>query len=262
MAEQMIFKRYEIKYMINKEQQEIIKKAMAERMIPDIHGRNVTCSLYFDTPDFLLVRRSMEHPLYKEKLRLRSYGVTGDDTQVFVELKKKYDSVVYKRRIGMTQEEADRYLLHGEQVMDSQISREIDYCMQNYKGLAPACMLSYQREAFYDKDDHEFRMTFDDTVLWREDHLSLRDGIFGEPIIGEDQRLLEVKVANAIPMWLVKVLSENHIYKTSFSKYGTAYQKLYQRRRKIVPVAAARRKRAGAEGMERQSFRPQLRPAL
>lgn len=224
MAEQTIFKRYELKYLITKEQQQKIKKAMEGHMIPDIHGRNVTCSLYYDTPDKTLIRRSIEGPIYKEKLRLRSYGVTNDDSQVFVEIKKKYEGIVYKRRVGMTQKEADAYLLKNERVKESQIINEIDYCRKLYRGLAPACMLSYQREAFYAKDDHEFRMTFDDTILYRTDHLSLRDGIFGTPIIGEDEVLLEVKTGHSIPMWLMKVLSENKIYKTSFSKYGTAYK--------------------------------------
>lgn len=236
MGEQMIFKRYEIKYMLTKEQQAVIKVAMQEHMIADVHGRNTTCSLYFDTPDFLLARRSIEHPLYKEKLRLRSYGVAEPDTTVFVELKKKYDSVVYKRRIGMTEADAERFLLQREQVQDSQISREIEYCMKNYPGLAPAVMLSYQREAFYDKNDHEFRMTFDDSILWRDHHLSLRDGIFGEPVLPEDKVLLEIKTGGAIPMWLVKVLSDNHIYKTSFSKYGTAYRTIYERRHSHSPI--------------------------
>lgn len=230
MNEQMIFMRHEIKYLLTKEQRAAVRSAMEDHMIPDIHGRNTTCSLYFDTPDYRLIRRSLEHPLYKEKLRLRSYGVAEEDTIVFVELKKKYDSVVYKRRIGMTEADAERFLLGHEPVMDTQISREIQYCIRNYPRLAPACMLSYQREAFYDRDDHEFRMTFDDTVLWRDHHLSLRDGIFGEPILEDGYALLEVKTAEAIPLWLVKVLSENHIYKTSFSKYGTAYQIINKRR--------------------------------
>lgn len=228
MGDQMIFKRCEIKYMLNRKQQEIIKGAMEDHMIADIHGRNTICSLYFDTPDFLLVRRSIDHPIYKEKLRLRSYGVADKNSTVFLELKKKYDSVVYKRRVGMTEKEAENYLISGDFVKDSQILREIDYCLSHYCHLAPAVMLSYQREAFYDKDDPDFRMTFDDQILWRDNHLSLCDGIFGAPILDEDHVLLEVKTAQAIPMWLVKVLSENHIYKTSFSKYGTAYRTILQ----------------------------------
>lgn len=229
MAEQTVFKRYELKYLITKEQQARIKEAMEGHMIPDIHGRNVTCSLYYDTPDKVLIRRSLEGPIYKEKLRLRSYGVTTDDSLVFVEIKKKYEGIVYKRRVAMTQKEADAYLLENQKVLDTQIVREIDYCRKMYKNLEPACMLSYQREAFYAKDDYEFRMTFDDTILYRTDYLSLRDGIFGTPIIGEDEVLLEVKTRNSIPMWLIKVLSENKVYKTSFSKYGTAYNMMKKR---------------------------------
>ena len=148
MGNQMIFKRYEIKYMLNSEQLSLLKQEMEKYMIADEHGKSTICSLYFDTPQYLLIRRSMDHPMYKEKLRLRSYGVAGKDTEVFVELKKKYDSVVYKRRVAMTEEAACQYLLEHKQILDTQITREIDYCMKIYRGLAPAMMLSYEREAY------------------------------------------------------------------------------------------------------------------
>ena len=215
--------------MLTRAQLAKLKEEMAKYMIADVHGKNTTCSLYFDTPDWLLIRRSMEKPMYKEKLRLRSYGVANPDTKVFIELKKKYDGVVYKRRVEMTEAQSNQYLLNHEQVLDTQITREIDYCMQHYEGLAPACLLTYSREAFYAKDDHEFRMTFDDNILWRDYDLDLRSGIYGEAILKPDQVLLEVKVADHIPMWLVNFFSENHIYKTSFSKYGTAYRTMLQR---------------------------------
>lgn len=224
MSDQMIFKRYEIKYLLTHSQQAIVKKAMDEHMVADIHGRNTILSLYFDTPDFLLARRSMEHPLYKEKLRLRSYGVADADTIVFVELKKKYDSVVYKRRIAMTEAEADRYLLGHVPIMDTQISHEIDYCMNQYHSLAPRILLSYEREAYYAKDDHDFRVTFDENILWRDTDVNLTSGIYGSPILPEDQVLMEIKTAGSIPIWMVHVLSNNSIYKTSFSKYATAYE--------------------------------------
>ena len=148
MADQMIFKRCEIKYMLDITQAELLKNQMKQYMTADEHGVSTICSLYFDTPDYLLIQRSMEHPVYKEKLRLRSYGTADKDTTVFVELKKKYESVVYKRRIAMTEDEAERYLLFHEKVKDTQITREIDYCLKNYKKLAPAVMLSYERRSF------------------------------------------------------------------------------------------------------------------
>ena len=218
MADQMIFKRCEIKYMLDITQAELLKNQMKQYMTADEHGVSTICSLYFDTPDYLLIQRSMEHPVYKEKLRLRSYGMADKDTTVFVELKKKYESVVYKRRIAMTEDEAERYLLFHEKVKDTQITREIDYCLKNYKKLAPAVMLSYEREAFYAKDD-----------------LSLCKGIYGEAILDKNKVLMEVKTAGAIPLWMVHFLTENQIYKTSFSKYATAYRTIYAREQRSCP---------------------------
>ena len=231
MGDQMIFKRYEIKYMLNEQQLSIIKEAMKKHMEADIHGKNTICSLYFDTPDFLLIRRSLEHPVYKEKLRLRSYGTAQPDSTVFIELKKKYDSVVYKRRVAMTEQDAEKYLLLHQKVMDTQITWEIDYCMDFYDNLSPAVMLSYQREAFYGKNDPEFRVTFDEKILWRDDDLSLCSGIYGNPILPPGKTLMEVKTSGAIPLWFTEVLTQNHIYKTSFSKYGTAYRTILENKR-------------------------------
>lgn len=227
MKNQTIFKRYEIKYMLDIRQLSLLKNEMKKYMIADAFGKSTICSLYFDTPQYLLIRRSMDHPMYKEKLRLRSYGVADENSTVFVELKKKYNSVVYKRRVAMTEKEALEYLLNHRKVMDTQITREIDYCMDVYKGIAPAMLLSYEREAYYARDDHEFRVTFDQNILWRNYDLSLHEGIYGNPILKDNQVLMEVKTAGAIPMWMVRFLRDNEIYKTSFSKYGTAYRKLY-----------------------------------
>lgn len=224
MADQMIFKRYEIKYMITTEQLAVIKEEFEKHMIADEHGVSTICSLYFDTPSFQLIRRSLEHPVYKEKLRLRSYGVAHADTKVFVELKKKYKKVVYKRRVTLKEQDAMRYLLDGEINKHTQITNEIDYFRQFYPGLAPAMLLMYKREAYYARDDHEFRVTFDRDVLWRDYDLSLDKGIYGESILAPNLILMEVKTKDAIPLWMTKLLNDNHIYKKSFSKYGTAYQ--------------------------------------
>ena len=230
MRNQMVFKRYEIKYLLTKEQVRLVKERMAQYMMADIHGRNTIFSLYYDTPDFLLARRSMEKPIYKEKLRLRSYGIAKPDTEVFVEIKKKYKGIVYKRRISMTKEASDRYLLKGEQVQDSQISREIDFFMKRYGNLAPRVLLSYEREAYYAKDNHEFRVTFDENILWRSEDIDLENGVYGESILPEDRALMEVKTADAIPLWFVEILSDLKIYKTSFSKYGNAYKTICERK--------------------------------
>lgn len=228
MSDQMIFKRYEIKYMLTKEQRNLLQKTMSQHMIADVHGKSTILSLYLDTPDYLLIRRSIDKPDYKEKLRLRSYGVAKENTEVFFELKKKYDSVVYKRRESMLQKDLKKYLQTSIKPKDTQIMREIDFAMKRYTNIAPKVLLSYDREAFYGKNDHDFRMTFDDNILWRAEDLSLCSPIYGTPVLAPDQVLLEIKTAGSMPLWLVRFFSQNQIRPTSFSKYGTAYQTIMQ----------------------------------
>lgn len=224
----MIFKRYEGKYMITTDDYETIKQAFAEHMKADKHGKSTICSLYYDTPDFRLIRRSIEKPVYKEKLRIRSYGVATPDTDVFVELKKKYEKVVYKRRISLSEQDAMKYLETGEIENRTQVVNEIDYFKSYYPGLAPSMLLMYDREAYYGKDNKDFRVTFDTNVLWRDYDLSLIKGIYGRPLLEPNTVLMEIKTATAIPLWMVDVLSKNKLYKTSFSKYGTAYRTWFQ----------------------------------
>lgn len=224
MGFQNIFKRYELKYLITEEQYNKLRQLMGEYMKGDEYGRSTICNLYYDTPDYLLIRRSIEKPVFKEKLRVRSYGVADQNSTTFIELKRKYDKVVYKRRITSTDSKAYDFLVKREKICEGQIAKEINYFLDFYKSLEPRVFLSYEREAFYGIDNHDFRMTFDRNILWRDYDLSLCKGVYGNNILKENTVLMEIKVAAAIPMWLVKFLSENKIYKTSFSKYGNAYK--------------------------------------
>lgn len=221
---QNVFKRYEAKYLVSKEQQALIKNRMTEYMDGDAYGKSTICNIYLDTPDYLLVRRSIEKPVYKEKMRLRSYGIASPDSTVFLELKKKYKGVVYKRRIHLRENEAMEYLAGTGVIDDSQIAREMDYFLGQYKGIGPAVVISYEREAFYEKGNRDFRLTFDENILWRDYDLSLCRGIYGEPLLEKGQVLMEVKTSMAMPLWLTGLLSEEGIFRTSFSKYGSAYK--------------------------------------
>lgn len=224
MPYQNVFKRYELKYLITREQQTVIKEKMSRYMTGDEYGRSTICNIYYDTPDYLLIRRSIEAPVYKEKFRLRSYGVASPEGSVFLELKKKYKGVVYKRRMHMHENEAMKYLSGEASASDSQIAREIDYCLKQYEGIRPSVVITYDREAYYEIGNSDFRLTFDDNILWRDYDLSLCKGIYGEPVLDEDLVLMEVKTGMAIPIWLSSLLSELGIYKTSFSKYGSVYK--------------------------------------
>lgn len=225
MAIQTVFKRYELKYMLTTEQKEKVLRAMEPYMALDKYGRTTIRNIYFDTGDYRLIRRSIEKPPFKEKLRIRSYSRAKPDSTVFVELKRKYDSVVYKRRISLPEQEAMQWVsgdCHCRK--QNQICEEVDYFLDYYGGLRPAVFLSYEREAYFSKDQSDFRVTFDDTILCRQEDLSLESGAYGTPLLPEGKVLMELKCSGGIPLWMVQVLSQEHIYKTSFSKYGTAYQ--------------------------------------
>lgn len=222
-----VFSRYEYKYLITPQQKETILSAMEPYMTGDQYGCSTIRNLYFDTDDYLLIRRSIEKPKYKEKLRVRSYTKASANSTVFVELKKKTMSVVFKRRLTMTEQDAMAWLGgDGASQPDCQIGREIQYALSLYKNLHPTVFLSYQREAYFAKDDPDFRITFDQNVLCRQDRLSLQEDIGGHPILPEGKIMMEIKCGGGMPLWITHLLAELKIYKTSFSKYGTAYKTL------------------------------------
>lgn len=224
MAFQTVFKRYELKYMLTLEQKEHILQAMAPYMQLDKYGRTTIRNIYFDTENYRLIRRSIEKPVYKEKLRIRSYSKATSDSTVFVELKKKYDGVVYKRRLALSERDAMDWICGKRECpVETQISHEIDYFIGFYGRLIPAVYLTYEREAYYDKSGSDFRVTFDDNVLCRQTDIDLRSDPYGSPILTQNYVLMELKCSGGIPLWMTKALSSKQIYKTSFSKYGTAY---------------------------------------
>lgn len=233
MAYQTVFKRYELKYLLTQAQKQNVLEAMAPYMALDQYGRTTIRNIYYDTDNYRLVRRSVERPAYKEKLRIRSYAKARPDSPVFVELKKKYDSVVYKRRLVMPEREAIQWMRGDTHCRKgTQISNEIDYFLEYYQPLHPAVFLSYEREAYYCRDKSDFRVTFDDTILCRETDISLESEVYGTPLLPDGMVLMEIKCSGGIPLWMVRVLSREHIYKTSFSKYGTAYQTMIFPKRK------------------------------
>lgn len=224
MAVQTVFKRYELKYLLTLAQKETVLRAMRPYMTLDKYGRTTIRNLYYDTDSYLLIRRSIEKPAYKEKLRLRSYSRVDGDSTAFVELKKKYKSIVYKRRISLPYGEATAWLSREKRTdKHTQIANEIDYFLDYYGSLHPTVFLSYEREAYYCNDGSDFRVTFDDNILCRQGDLSLASEAYGTPILPEGKVLMEIKCSGGIPLWMTQVLSKEKIYKTSFSKYGTAY---------------------------------------
>ena len=237
MAIQTVFERFELKYMLTLDQKEQVLRVMEPHMKLDQYGRTTIRNLYYDTDDYRLIRKSLERPVYKEKLRLRSYDRASPDSTVFVELKKKFRSVVYKRRLALPERNAMEWLSGKSPPQEqSQIAREIDYARSFYQTLKPAAFLSYEREAYYALDGSDFRITFDDTILCREEDLSLQANPWGTPLLEDGRVLMEIKCSGGVPLWLTRFLTQERIFKTSFSKYGTAYQQIIYPRIQEEPI--------------------------
>ena len=217
-----IFERKEIKYLLSANQYNLIINKIKCHMTPDKYGRSTIQSLYYDTDNELLVRRSIDKPNYKEKLRLRSYGLASKDSKVYLEIKKKYDGIVYKRRIELTEPLANNFI-NNKLNLNTQIGNELNYFRDYYKTLKPNTLLIYDREAYFQGD---LRLTFDHNIKYRKYDLSLDKGFYGIDLIDKDQVLMEIKVNMAMPFWLIDILEEAKAYKTSFSKYGLSYIKI------------------------------------
>lgn len=218
---QYVFKRYELKYIISFEQYNLILRKIKNYLSKDKYGEVTIQSLYYDTDNYRLIRNSIEKPIYKEKLRLRSYGLATNDSKLFLELKKKYEKIVYKRRIELIN--SNTLDLYSTLEEGGQIGHEIKYFLNYYKNLKPSMLLLYDREA-YINNELDLRITFDKNVRYRKENLDLSYSLEGVNLLNNNEVLMEIKTSKAYPLWLVKLLNENHIYKTSFSKYGTAYQ--------------------------------------
>ncbi len=232
------FNRYEIKYMLTEEQKAAFLSAVGERLCHDKYGEYTICNLYLDTDDFYFIERSLEKPVYKEKLRVRSYGTASNDTKVFFEIKKKFKKVVYKRRITIPLSEAEEYLNNGAKPVSldgysaNQIFNEIDFLMKKYKP-EPKLYLAYDREAYFIKEYPDMRITFDRNIRGRWENLTLRDGNKTELLDTgvKDYCLMEIKCAGAMPVEYASILSSLRIFPVSFSKYGQIYTKKVQEKK-------------------------------
>ena len=237
MAFGVTFKRYEKKFLLNPEQYLAIKEEVDKLFDPDKYGETKICNIYYDTPDFVLVRRSIDKPIFKEKLRLRTYGVPKDDTTAFVEVKRKFNKIVYKRRIHMPYTQAIDYLNVSHIESNTQITKEINYFLSLYKGIEPKFYISYDRSAFFYKENSEIRVTFDKNITWRDYDVDLRLGSYGEQLLPDNYVIMEIKVPKMAPLWLVQLLSKLKVYTTSFSKVGTAYKTMLAKKIGASPIS-------------------------
>ena len=220
-----VMKRVELKYLLNKEQTAFLREQIKGHMEPDEYGKTVIASLYFDTPSRRLIRSSLEKPLFKEKLRLRSYGPATETSPVYLELKRKAYDVVYKRRVQTTLPLVRSFMSgEGEICCPGQIGSEIRSFRDYYQTLVPSCLIIYDRTAYAEMNG-DLRLTIDENPRYRTEDLSLSGSMEGIPLLEEGWTILEIKVQEAMPLWLAAILSAGGIRKGSFSKYGEAYRR-------------------------------------
>ena len=232
------FKRYEEKYMLTLRQQKLLLEGIKEYMQPDIYGETTNCNIYYDTDRWDLIRRSIEKPVYKEKLRVRSYGVPGPTDSVFIEIKKKYDGVVYKRRVTLALESSEQYLAGDKKLSPgNQIGKEIEWFQKIYQ-VSPKVYIAYDRISFVGIREPELRITFDQNIRFRDYALDLKEGDFGARMLPEGTVLMEIKIPGAAPLWLARLLSVIGVGPTSFSKYGTYYKEYILGGRKAAGCSA------------------------
>ena len=220
-----VMKRYEMKYILTKEQLSFLKDALKSHMIVDQYGKTSIASIYYDTPDYRLIRASIEKPSYKEKMRLRSYGLVERGEPVYLEIKRKCEGIVYKRRIETSEGDVKRFLSYeSDDIADGQIAKEITYFRDFYKELEPKIMIAYDRTS-YKEVDGDIRLTIDENPRFRTYDLNLHTSMDGQLLLPAGEAILEIKVQQEMPLWLVNILSQGKIYKTSFSKVGEAYKR-------------------------------------
>ena len=219
-----VMKRHELKYILTAEQEAYFRKRLEGHMQVDQFGLTSIASLYYDTPDSRLIRNSVEKPPFKEKIRLRSYGLATESSPVFLELKRKAYGIVYKRRVKTTIPLVNKFFEgEGDICAGGQINREITTFRDFYGTLVPACLIIYDRTAYF-QPGGDLRLTIDGDPRYRTDKLDLTYSMEGNSLLPPGGSILEIKVQDAMPLWLTEILSAGGIYKGSFSKYGEAYR--------------------------------------
>lgn len=219
-----VFKRYEKKYLLTPAKRAALLERLQGHITADHFGLSTVGSLYLDTDDFHLIRQSISKPKYKEKLRVRCYGNATPDSVAFLELKKKFKGVVYKRRISLPLSSAMLYLEVGVPPLEqTQIFREIDFAIRRYHPV-PKVLIAYDRVAFFGNEDRALRITMDHNLRFRQDRLDLTLGSEGTPVIDPQLVVMEIKIPGAMPLWLAHILTELSIFPGAFTKYGNCYK--------------------------------------
>jgi hypothetical protein len=224
------FQRYEQKYLLNTFQYHEIITVLNEYACKDEYELSKIYSIYYDNDKFGITRNSLNKSVYKEKLRLRSYGIPKVGDVVYLELKKKLKGITYKQRIPMPFTGMEQCLnFRPDNDHFDYIHNEIAWVLNYYKPF-PQFMVCYNRRSFRGTEDKFLRITFDTNIRWRTSGLDFSRGPCGSPLLDEDKYLMEIKVENSIPFYLTARLAGLKIFPFSFSKFRSVYECLLNER--------------------------------
>lgn len=186
-------------------------------------------SIYYDTVNHDVIRQNSSKPVYKEKMRLRSYYDRKDpEDKIWMEIKKKSEKVGNKRRIKLKIKEVEPFVNEGilpqtKDYLSAQVAKELQYYFKMNK-VAPALYVQYDRLALFGKEDKSFRMTFDRNVRTRRSNFQFGESDIDEPLLPDNTYIMEIKILGAMPLWLTALLSEHQLFSHGFSKYGVKYK--------------------------------------
>ena len=238
----MSFCRYEKKFLVSAETAKRFAEKISDHVSLDpycIGGKEYSISnIYYDTDQHTVISHSLSKPKYKEKLRVRSYGVPDMDSKVYIELKKKINGLTLKRRATLTLKDSYEYFATGKKpenmkYINRQVLSEVDYYLSVHD-VKPMIYVAYDRTAYFANDDRSIRISIDRNVRTRRYDLELNKGDYGEDLLArwvrykkldiKDPRLIEIKISSSFPLWLVEALSSEQMRMRPFSKYGNEYR--------------------------------------
>ena len=219
-----VFRRYEEKYLLSEEDKYKLFQEINKYLEEDEYFKSKICSIYFDNDNNDLIINSLEKPIYKDKIRLRSYGIPNINDNVFLEIKNKYKGITGKRRIKIKLKDFNEYIENNNNINNSQIMKELDYLFKYYH-LKPSMYISYDRLSYVGKSNDYLRITLDSNLKARQDNLKLDYGDYGKRYFKDNYYIMEIKTLGSIPLWLTRSLNKLGIFPTSFSKYGNFYKK-------------------------------------
>lgn len=242
------FQRYEIKYWLTEQQYFDLKEQL--RLFVELdpysqaaaHHAYPIWSLYLDTHSFGCYHERLDGIKYRQKYRLRSYAAdksyekTSHDL-LFLEIKKRQNKIILKDRLALKIPEA-REVLEESKTSDeirglSDDAKNMLDIFLFYKGrlnLEPKIAVRYTREAYFGQIDKNVRVTFDRNLCAKYCH-GLEE-MFTESRewfhFRNPETILEIKVYNRMPLWLVDIIRRNHLMSNSISKYCDCVEMVYR----------------------------------